>query len=103
MESNISKGYRKIDSKLTIPIRIKDQFQPSNGVYGAWSAFRQYARENSLIHQDFVDFIENEIVPCLKIMMNDILLQMDSLKKNKSLRTANLWDCRKRQIKSSLN
>jgi hypothetical protein len=96
VESNTGKDYRKIDSKFPIPTEIKDQFKSSNGVQDAWSAFRQYTRENSLIHQDFVDFIENEIEPCLNIMLKDINSQSQSLKRNKSLRTATLWDSRKK-------
>ncbi|CAO0794697.1 unnamed protein product [Mucor circinelloides] len=99
VESNTGKGYRKIDSKSTIPVKIKDQFKSSHGVQDAWSAFRQYTRENSLIHQDFVDFIENEIVPTLHIILKDIHAMMQSLKQNKDLRTNTLWECRKKADK----
>ncbi|KAL9553078.1 hypothetical protein MBANPS3_003480 [Mucor bainieri] len=99
VESNTGKGYRKIDSKSTIPVKIKDQFKSSHGVQDAWSAFRQYTRENSLIHQDFVDFIENEIVPTLHIILKDIHAMMQSLKHNKDLRTNTLWECRKKADK----
>lgn len=96
VEFNTGKGYRKIDSKFKIPSKIENQFKSSGGVKDAWSAFRQYTRENSLIHQDFVDFIENEIIPTLHIMLKDIQQHMHSLKKNKELRTNTLWDCRKK-------
>ncbi|KAG2233642.1 hypothetical protein INT48_008432 [Thamnidium elegans] len=96
VEFSTGKGYRKIDSKFMIPSKIENQFKSSGGVKDAWSAFRQYTRENSLIHQDFVDFIENEIIPTLHIMLKDIHQHMDSLKKNKELRTNTLWDCRKK-------
>jgi hypothetical protein len=99
VESNTGKGYRKIDSKFPIPPKIRNQFQSSNGVYDAWSAFRQYTRENSLVHQGFVDFMENEIVPCLKMMLKGIHTQMQSLKTNKNLRTVTLWNCRKKADK----
>ncbi|GAN06392.1 conserved hypothetical protein [Mucor ambiguus] len=99
VESSTGKGYRKIDSKSTIPVKIKDQFKSSHGVQDAWSAFRQYTRENSLIHQDFVDFIENEIVPTLHIILKDIHAMMQSLKHNKDLRTNALWECRKKADK----
>lgn len=99
VESSTGKGYRKIDSKSTIPVKIKDQFKSSHGVQDAWSAFRQYTRENSLIHQDFVDFIENEIVPTLHIILKDIHAMMQSLKHNKDLRTNTLWECRKKADK----
>lgn len=52
-----------------------------------------------MIHQDFVDFIENEIVPILHVMIKDIHAHMNSLKHNKELRTASLWDCRKKADK----
>ncbi|GAA5795403.1 hypothetical protein HPULCUR_000759 [Helicostylum pulchrum] len=96
VEFSTGKGYRKIDSKFKIPSKIENQFKSSGGVKDAWSAFRQYTRENSLIHQDFVDFIENEIIPTLHIMLQDIQQHMNSLKKNKELRTNSLWDCRKK-------
>ncbi|KAK4518162.1 uncharacterized protein ATC70_001513 [Mucor velutinosus] len=99
VESSTGKGYRKIDSKSTIPVKIKDQFKSSHGVQDAWAAFRQYTRENSLIHQDFVDFIENEIVPILHIILKDIHAMMQSLKHNKDLRTNTLWECRKKADK----
>ncbi|CEP15056.1 hypothetical protein [Parasitella parasitica] len=99
VESNTGKGYRKIDSKSAIPVKIKDQFKSSHGVQDAWSAFRQYTRENSLIHQDFVDFIENEIVPTLHTILKDIHSMMHSLKQNKDLRTSTLWECRKKADK----
>ncbi|CAO3611976.1 unnamed protein product [Mucor hiemalis] len=96
VESNSGKGYRKIDAKFSFPHKIEGQFKSSHGVKDAWDAFRQYTRENSLIHQDFVDFIENEIIPILHIMIKDIHNQMHSLKQNKKLYTASLWDCRKK-------
>lgn len=96
VESNTGKGYRKIDAKFAFPSKIESQFKSSHGVKDAWSSFRQYTRENSLIHQDFVDFIENEIVPVLNIMIKDIHNQQNSMKQNKELRTAVLWECRKK-------
>ncbi|KAI8378617.1 hypothetical protein BD560DRAFT_445126 [Blakeslea trispora] len=99
IESSFGKGYRKIDVKYTIPTKIQDQFKSSNGVQDAWTAFRQYARENSLIHEDFVDFIQNDITPALNVMLKDIRGMKQSLKSSKLLKTTQLWDCRKRADK----
>lgn len=98
-ESSSGNSYRKIDTKFVFPTKIKDQFKSSHGVQDAWFAFRQYTRENSLVHRDFVDFIENEIIPILKTMLKDIQHMMHSIKSNKDLRTAYLWDCRKKADK----
>ncbi|KAI7887827.1 uncharacterized protein EV154DRAFT_327817 [Mucor mucedo] len=95
VEFSTGKGYRKIDAKFAIPSKIENQFKSSDGVKDAWHAFRQYTRENSLIHQDFVDYIENEILPILHIMLRDIHLHMQGMKHNKQLYTNSLWDCRK--------
>lgn len=105
VESNTGKGYRKIDAKFTIPSKIETQFKSSDGVKDAWSAFRQYTRENSLIHQDFVDYIENEIAPILHIMLKDTHHHMQGMKQNKQLYTNILWDCRKQadRVISKLN
>lgn len=96
VESNTGKGYRKIDSKFALPSVIENEFKSTGGVKDAWSAFRQYTRENSLIHQDFVDFIESEIIPTLQTMLKDIHHYTNSLKQNKELHTSSLWDCRKK-------
>lgn len=96
VESNTGKGYRKIGAKFELPSKIENQFKSADGVKDAWIAFRQYTRENSLIHQDFVDYIENEILPILHIMLKDIHLHMQGMKQNKQLYTHCLWDCRKR-------
>ncbi|KAI8064832.1 uncharacterized protein B0P05DRAFT_554509 [Gilbertella persicaria] len=99
VESATGKGYRKIDTKSTIPSKIQNQFKSSDGVQDAWTAFRQFTRENSLIHQDFVDFIENEIKPTLHVMLKDIKDMTQTLKHDKKLHTATLWNCRKRADK----
>ena len=99
IESSIGKDYRKIDVKYTIPTKIQDQFKSSNGVQDAWTAFRQYTRENSLIHQDFVDFIASDVTPALSVMLKDIRDMKQSLRHNKKLKTTKLWDCRKRADK----
>ncbi|KAI9486445.1 MAG: hypothetical protein EXX96DRAFT_549067 [Benjaminiella poitrasii] len=95
VESSTGKGYQKIDANFDFPTKIRNQFKPSNGVQDAWMAFRQYSRENSLIHEDFVEFIENAIVPSLRTVLNDIRQKMQALKKNRALRTTVLYDCRK--------
>jgi hypothetical protein len=94
VESTTGRKYRKIDSKFSIP-SIENQFKASNGVQDAWAAFRQYTRENSLIHEDFVDFIENETISVLKTMIKDINHMSQSLRKNKNLYTSMLYDDRK--------
>lgn len=96
VESNTGKGYRKIDSKFVIPAKLENQFKSSNGIKDAWTEFRHYTRENSLIHQYFVDFIENEIAPALHTVLKEIGQYKVGLKKNKELRTTILWDYRKR-------
>ncbi|CEI91797.1 hypothetical protein RMCBS344292_06076 [Rhizopus microsporus] len=99
VEATTGRGYRRIDAKFMIPSKIQDQFKSSNGVQDAWMAFRQFARENSLIHQDFVDFIENEMIPTLSLMLKDMHHFMQSLLYDKNLRTASLYDCRKKADK----
>ncbi|KAG1228126.1 hypothetical protein G6F68_006460 [Rhizopus microsporus] len=99
VEVTTGKGYRRIDAKFMIPSKIQDQFKSSNGVQDAWMAFRQFARENSLIHQDFVDFIENEMIPTLSLMLKDMHHFMQSLLYDKNLKTASLYDYRKKADK----
>jgi hypothetical protein len=99
VEIKNGKGYRKIDTNFAIPSKIQDQFKSSNGVQDAWAAFRQFTRENSLIHQDFVDFIENEMIPSLNVMLKDIHHFMHSLLHNKALYTGNLYSYRKKADK----
>ncbi|KAI8880383.1 hypothetical protein K501DRAFT_255104 [Backusella circina FSU 941] len=94
VESTTGRNYRKLDAKFSMPA-IENQFKASNGVQDAWAAFRQYTRENSLIHEDFVDFIENETISVLKTMIKDINHMSQSLKKNKNLYTSELFDDRK--------
>ncbi|KAI8982400.1 hypothetical protein BDF20DRAFT_835024 [Mycotypha africana] len=99
VELNTGKGYRKIDDTFDIPAKLREHFKSSNGVQDAWAAFKDYTRENSLIHEDFVDFINSEIVPILHVMLKDIYTMIQSLKSNRDLYTAGLWDCRKRADK----
>ncbi|KAG1053893.1 hypothetical protein G6F43_004056 [Rhizopus delemar] len=99
VEIKNGKGYRKIDTNFAIPSKIQDQFKSSNGVQDAWAAFRQFTRENSLIHQDFVDFIENEMIPSLNVMLKDIHHFMHSLLHNKALYTGSLYNYRKKADK----
>ncbi|CAO3703965.1 unnamed protein product [Rhizopus stolonifer] len=99
VEIKNGKSYRIIDTNFAIPSKIQDQFKSSNGVQDAWAAFRQFTRENSLIHQDFVEFIENEIIPTLNIMLTDIHHFMQSLINNKNLHTDSLYNYRKKADK----
>ncbi|KAI9282185.1 hypothetical protein BY458DRAFT_531166 [Sporodiniella umbellata] len=99
VEIKNGKSYRKIDSNFALPSAVQDQFKSSNGVQDAWAAFRQFARENSLVHQDFVGFIESEMMPTLNQMLKDIHHFTQSLIHNRNLQTNTLYNYRKRSDK----
>lgn len=66
----------------------------SGGVQEVWTAFRNYAVEQSILHQDYVNYLERSVLPSLRSIKDDIKCMLKAITSDKQLRTSPIYDGR---------
>ena len=72
------------------------QFMESNGMQDVWLSFRNYSVEESVRHQDYVNYLDRSVLPSLQSIKKDIKTILKAINNDKNLRTTSLYDGRRR-------
>ena len=97
IETKSASQYSKSSKDIVVPFpEGQGQFMQSGGIQEVWLAFRNYTVEQSVRHQDYVNYIDRSVLPSLRNIKNDIKALLKYIGRDKDLRTNNLYDDRRR-------
>ncbi|KAI9249233.1 hypothetical protein BDA99DRAFT_524349 [Phascolomyces articulosus] len=97
IESKTAGGYSKSTKAIVFPIpEASGQFMETGGTQDVWLAFRNYAVEQSVRHQDYVNYLDRSVLPSLRSIKKDIKSMLKAIHQDKNLKTTSLYDGRRR-------
>ncbi|KAG2216866.1 hypothetical protein INT45_007871 [Circinella minor] len=97
IESKTAGGYSKSTKNIEYPIpEASGQFMESGGMQDVWLAFRNYAVEQSVRHQDYVNYLDRSVLPSLHSIKKDIKTILKAIHQDKNLKTTHLYEGRRR-------
>ncbi|KAI7851242.1 hypothetical protein BDC45DRAFT_538334 [Circinella umbellata] len=97
IESKTASGYSKSTKSIEYPIpEASGQFMESGGMQDVWLSFRNYAVEQSVRHQDYVNYLDRSVLPSLHSIKRDIKTILKAIHHDKNLKTTGLYEGRRR-------
>ncbi|KAI9493278.1 hypothetical protein BDB00DRAFT_382561 [Zychaea mexicana] len=97
IESRTAGRYSKSSKTIVIPLpEANGQFMESGGIQDLWMSFRNYTVEQSVRHQDYVNYLDRSVLPSLRSIKNDIKSMLKAIGHDKNLKTTSLYEGRRR-------
>lgn len=97
IELRSATGYCKSTKVLANPFHESSgQFMASGGIREVWNAFRNYSMEQSVMHQDYVNYLDRAVLPSLRNIKQDIKSLLKAITRDKGLRSSVLYEGRRR-------
>lgn len=95
IEHKSAQGYCKTTQIVQVPFKDwQGHFMESGGIQDVWNAFRNYSMEQSVLHQDYVNYLDRSVIPSLRNIKQDIKNLVKAITRDKNLRSSNLYDGR---------
>ncbi|KAI8140670.1 hypothetical protein BJV82DRAFT_519699 [Fennellomyces sp. T-0311] len=97
IEAKAAGRYSKSGKNIIVPFPDgQGQFIETGGIQEVWLAFRNYTVEQSVRHQDYVNYIDRSVLPSLRNIKHDIKMMQKTVGRDKNLRTNNLYNGRRK-------